>query len=136
MNKAKRWLAIGTVMIAGVTYWGARDADDEHRAIAWGMMVDRPAGASSIDRGIEIAEQLRLRYGIDTGDVVADRMEAARRAREEVVAKVEMDEAALRQAAFELGYDPDACADYCASLRRLAEVELRKRALVAYAEGR
>lgn len=111
---------------AGVSMPPASD-----RAVAFGLLVDSPPPLAVIDEAIAIADRLRHAYGIDTGDVLADREAAARRA----VAYLEgldFREADLARVARELGYDlrPEACRSFCRDLRALAETELRKRALL------
>lgn len=107
------------------------------RAIAVGILLDSPRPSAVIDRAIEIADALRQRYGIDSGDVVADREQAARRAQQEVVESLEVSEQALSQAAAQLGYslDPAACGGTCENVRRLARLELQRRALERFADG-
>lgn len=119
---------------------GGVDAEDPlaaDRAIAVGLLLDSPRSAAVIDRAIEIAEALRRRYGIDSGDVAADREQAARRAQQEVLESLEVSEEALARAAAQLGYslDPAACGETCENVRRLALLELQRRALERFAEG-
>lgn len=116
---------------------GVPITDRDDRNLALGHFLDVPAAASSIDEGIAIAEKLRLRYGIDTGDRHADRVEAARRAKTELLDNLTFTEEDLEQAARRLGYslNPVECADYCENVRRLAVATLQKRALKAFAEG-
>jgi hypothetical protein len=102
------------------------------RAIAFGLLVDSPPPPAVIDEAIAIADRLRRAYGIDTGDVLADREAAARRAAADLEA-LAFGEGDLARVATELGYDlrPGACRTTCRDIRALAETELRKRALLA-----
>jgi hypothetical protein len=105
--------------------------------VAFGLLLDMPVSPEALEEGIRLAERLRALYGIDTGNVHADRQEAAERALREVVEPLRFGEDELAAAARDLGYglDPAECANYCDNVRRLADVELRKRALRAFAEG-
>lgn len=108
------------------------------RAIAVGYLLDVPRSRAVIDRSLEIAEKLRQRYGIDTGDPVADRERAARRAQEEIVDRLEVSERQLALAAAELGFSLDTriCGDTCDNVRRLALLELQRRALADFVSER
>ena len=67
-----------------------RDSAARRRRIApspWACCSHTPAPADTVDEGLRVAEQLRRRYGIDSGDVHADRVAAALRARDEVLAR-------------------------------------------------
>lgn len=102
------------------------------RAVAFGLLVDSPPPPAVIDEAIAIAERLRRAYGIDTGDALADREAAARRAAA-VLEGLVFGEGELGRVATELGYDlrPGACRTACRDIRALVEIELRKRALLA-----
>ena len=102
------------------------------RAIAFGLLVDSPPPPAVIDEAIAIADRLRRAYGIDTGNVLADREAAARRAAA-YLGGLAFGEGDLARVATELGYDlrPEACRAACRDIRALAETELRKRALLA-----
>jgi hypothetical protein len=101
------------------------------RAIAFGLFLDSPLPSRVLDEAVAIAERLRRAYGIDTGDLLADREAAARRAAAHLEA-LAFDESDLVGAAKELGYDlrPGACRSSCRDIRALADAELRKRALL------
>ena len=107
-----------------------RPAND--RAIAFGLLVDSPTPLALIDEAIAVADRLRRAYGIETGDVLADREAAARRAAA-YLEGLAFGEGDLARVATELGYDlrPGACRTACRDIRALAETELRKRALLA-----
>jgi hypothetical protein len=102
------------------------------RAIAFGLLVDSPPPPAVIDEASAIADRLRRAYGIDTGNVLADREAAARRAAA-YLEGLAFGEGDLGRVATELGYDlrPGACRTACRDIRALAETELRKRALLA-----
>jgi hypothetical protein len=102
------------------------------RAIAFGLLVDSPPPPGVVDEAIAIAERLRRAYGIDTGNVLADREAAAHRAAA-YLEGLTFGERDLGRVATELGYDlrPGACRTACRDIRALAETELRKRALLA-----
>ena len=112
-------------------------ASSEERAVAVGLYLDSGATSESIDRGLGVAEGLRRRYGIDTGDPLRDREEAARRAQREVLDGIAFTEQDIEQMASSLGYslDPDRCRTTCENIRNLAVLELKKRALEAFAAG-
>ena len=109
----------------------------EDRAIATGLLFETPAPAATVDEGLRVAEQLRQRYGLDSGDVHADRVAAALRARDEVVARLDITPDQLRTSAEALGYslDPARCGTTCENVARLARIELEKRALAKFAAG-
>jgi hypothetical protein len=102
------------------------------RAIAFGLLVDSPPPPGVLDEAIAIADRLRRAYGIDTGNVLADREAAAHRAAA-YLEGLTFGEGDLGRVATELGYDlrPGACRTACRDIRALAETELRKRALLA-----
>jgi hypothetical protein len=118
-----------------LTATGAPTAED--RAIALGLLLDTPAPAADVDEGLRVAERLRRRYGIDSGDLHADRVAAALRARDEVLARLEVTPDQLRATAESLGYslDPARCGSTCGNVARLARLELERRALAAFAAG-
>jgi hypothetical protein len=62
---------------------------------------------------------------------------AALRARDEVVARLDVTPQALRRTAEALGYslDPVRCGTTCGNVARLARLELERRALAAFAAG-
>jgi hypothetical protein len=99
-----------------------------------GLLIDSAPSASSVDRGLAIAEALRRKYGIDTGDPLRDRREAASRAQREVLDPLVFEDKHVAVMAAELGYslDPNACANTCGNVRELAVLELKKRALEAF----
>jgi hypothetical protein len=107
------------------------------RALAFGYLIDTPRSQETIDESLVLAEKLRLRYQIDTGNVQADRVAAARRAQEELLDVVVFSPREIEDAARSLGYslDPRQCADACDNVRRLAIIELKKSALRAFADG-
>jgi len=102
------------------------------RAVAFGLLVDSPPPPAVIDEAIAIADRLRRLYGIDTGNILADREAAGRRAAA-YLEGLAFGEGDLARVATELGYDlrPGACRAACRDIRALAETELRKRALLA-----
>lgn len=107
-------------------------------AVAFGALIDSPRPAQVVEEGLRVAEKLRQRYGIDTGDAAADRQAAARRAQAEFLDRLTFPSAEVEEAARSLGYslDPAACADYCDNVRRLAVADLMMQALRAFADGR
>lgn len=109
----------------------------EDRAIAMGLLMHTPVAADTVDEGLRVAEGLRRRFGIDSGDVHADRVAAALRARDEIVARLDVTPEALRKTAEELGYslDPARCSTTCDNVARLARIELEKRALQRFVAG-
>ena len=130
--EARRAAITGPAQAAGGIL---RDAD---RAVAFGHLIDAPRQVEVIDEGIDIAEKLCQRYGLDSGNRLADRIKAAERARQEVLQPDQIGEQQIEAMARSLGYslDPAACADYCDNVRRLARVEIQKRALRDFAESR
>jgi hypothetical protein len=108
---------------------------DEDRAIAMGLLIDTPAEEAVIDDGLRVAEALRRRYGIASGNAHADRVAAAIRARDELLATVEPTPEQLRVAAEALGFslDPARCGNACGNVARLARLELQKEALRRFA---
>jgi len=101
------------------------------RAAAVAALLDAPAGYAAVDEGLSIAEALRKHYGIDTGDAAADRLAAARRAEEELLAPLRVTPQQVEQAARALGYslEPSACANFCDNVYRLALLSLHKQAI-------
>src|SRR5262245_35755927 len=110
---------------------------EEDRAIAMGLLIDTPTDRGVIDDGLRVAEALRRRYEIDSGNVHADRVAAATRARDELLAGFEPTPDQLRAAAAALGYslDPARCGNTCENVARLARLELQKEALRRFASG-
>ena len=110
---------------------------DEDRGIAIGLMLDTPRTPEVLDEALVLAEKLRRRYGIDTGNDFNDREEAARHAKFEFLDRLVFSEEEILETAASLGYslDPAECANYCDNVRELATVELQKRALQAFAAG-
>jgi len=108
------------------------------RAVAFGYLLDSPRPPAVIEESLVIAEELRRRYGIVTGDPEADRLAAARRAKTELIDALTFSPQEVEEAARSLGYslEPAQCADFCENVYRLSIVELQKRALKAFAEGR
>lgn len=115
----------------------AAGATPEDRAIAMGLLLENPVSPGVVDEGLRVAELLRRRYAIDSGNVHADRVAAALRARDEVVARLEVTPDQLRATAEDLGYslDPARCGTTCENVARLARIELEKRALADFAAG-
>ena len=109
----------------------------QDRAIALGVLLDTPVAPQALDEGLRVAERLRQRYGIDTGNRHADRLAAAMRARRELLIPLDVPPATLRAAAERLGYslDPARCHNTCGNVARLARLDLEKRALQAFADG-
>jgi hypothetical protein len=94
-------------------------------------LLDAPAGQGAVGEGLVIAEALRRRYAIDTGNLPADNLAAARRAEREVLEPLRVTPEQVERAARSLGYslEPAACANYCENVYRLALLELQKQAL-------
>ena len=107
------------------------------RDIAMGLLLHTPAPPDIVDEGLRVAERLRRRFGIESGDVHADRVAAALRARDEVLARLDVTPDQLRATAEVLGYslDPARCRTTCDNVARLARLELEKRALQRFAAG-
>jgi hypothetical protein len=116
---------------------GSGPVKPDDRALAFGRLIDTPQAPEVLDEGIRIAEALRRRYGIDTGDLEEDRRQAAERARVEVLETMVVSDDRIEITAEGLGYslDPAVCSDYCDNVRRLALLELKKQALTAFAGG-
>lgn len=110
---------------------------EDDRAAAFGYFLDSPVSPSVIDDSLALAEALRLRYGIDTGNAQADRIAAARRAEREVLDSRTFTDEEIAAAARALGYGlaPAECADYCGNVRRLAVLHLKMALLRAHGEG-
>lgn len=106
------------------------------RAVAYGLLLDSPRSEKVVAAGIVVADKLCRRYGIDTGDVLADRRAAAERAQVELLDTLTFTEAQVKKAARWLGYslDPTRCRNTCTHVRALAVIELQKRALAAFAD--
>ena len=123
---------LGAVLPAGA---GARRRAE--RAVAHGLLLDSPLPPASLDRAVALAEKLRRRYGIDTGNRVADREAAARRAVKEILEPLQPSPADLEAAARSLGLslDPAACRGFCSNVEELARLELERRALLRFADG-
>jgi hypothetical protein len=116
----------------------ASDLSEEDLAIAYGFLLDSPRPKEVVEEGLRIAELLRRRYAIDTGNPYQDRLVAARRAKREFVDRLEFSDEEVEEKAASLGHslDPDECADFCPQVYRLAILELQKSALRAFAEGK
>ena len=101
-------------------------------------MLDSPRSPEVIGTAVEIAEKLRVKYDIDTGNAFEDRTEAAQRAQVEFLDRLAFSEEELSSQAASLGYslDPARCANYCDNVRELAAIELQKLALAAFADNR
>jgi hypothetical protein len=97
------------------------------------MLLDSPRPLNEVDRALWVADRLVERYGIDTGDPVRDREEAARRARVEILEPLSFTEEDIAGMAASLGYslDPVTCRNACENVRNLAVLELEKAALEA-----
>jgi len=123
--------AAGYAALAGLT-------TDDERAVAVGMLLDTPRSPEVVERSLDVAERLRRRYDIDTGNPVADRETAARRVQTEFLDRLIFEEGEIAAMAVDLGYslDPEQCANYCDNVRELATVELKRAALEAFADGR
>ena len=119
------------------TLTAAADPTPEDRAIAQGLLLESPVQTTTVDTGLRVAEQLRRRYDLASGNVHADRVAAALRARDEVVAPLTVTPEQLRTAAEALGYslDPRRCGTACDNVARLARIELEKQALAEFAAG-
>ncbi len=107
------------------------DVDRREHAVAFGLLLDNPPPTAVIDEAVAVADRLRGVYGIDTGDRLADREEAARRAAALLDGLVFGAEE-IAKVAGELGFDlePAACGSSCRDIRALAQTELRRRALL------
>ena len=112
--------------------------DDAERAKAFGYFIDSPRPFAVIDQGVAIAERLRRRYGIDTGNPDADRRAAALKFQTEVLDRLVFRDEEIAEMVRRLGYslDPAQCRNTCDNVRRLAAFELQKIALEAFADGR
>ena len=110
---------------------------DQDRAIALGQLLDTPRTPEVTDQALIVSEKLRERYGIDSGNPLSDREEAARRAKEEFIDRLVFEEDEVQAMVTGLGYslDPAECANYCGNLVELATIELKRQALLAFAEG-
>ena len=131
-----RFIAAALVLVSGTLFAISMRDDsyrptDEERAIAMGLLLDTRADPAMIDEGLRIAEALRRRYAIDSGNVHADRVEAAIRAREEIRAGLQPAPHELSETAERLGFslDPARCGNTCPNVARLAEIEMQKEAL-------
>jgi hypothetical protein len=112
-------------------------ATDPDLAVAIGYMLDSPRPLEAIRKGIAVADGLRAVYGIDTGDVIADREAAARRAQSELLDRTSFSEGEIASMARTLGYslDPAVCGTTCENVRRLTQLELQKLALERFVAG-
>jgi hypothetical protein len=110
---------------------------EDDRAAAFGYFLDSPVSPSVIDESLALAEALRRRYGIDTGNAHADRITAARKAQREILDGRTFSDEEIEDAARALGYGLAAaeCADYCENVRRLAVLHLKMALLRAHGEG-
>ena len=110
---------------------------DQDRAVALGLLLDTPRTPEVTDQALIVSEKLRQQYGIDSGNPLSDREEAARRAQVEFLDRLVFEEDEVRAMAAGLGYslDPAECANYCENVRELATVELKRQALQAFADG-
>jgi len=115
---------------------GTMHAEDE-RAIAVGLLLDSAPSAQAIDEGLAIAAVLRRCYGLEGDDSVRGREELARRARRDILDRLDPSEAEIRHAAAALGYslEPEQCSNTCENVRNLALLELEKQALRALAKA-
>jgi len=116
---------------------GATPSDAE-RDRAFAYFLDSPRPFAVLDQGLAIAEKVRQRYGIDTGNHEADRRAAALRFQAEVLDRIVFSGEEIEATALGLGYslDPEKCLNACENIRRLAEIDLKKAALQAFADGR
>jgi len=111
---------------------------DAERDRAFGYFLDSPRPFAVLDQGLAIAEKVRRRYGIDTGNAEVDRRAAALRFQAEVLDRIVFGTEEIEGTARGLGYnlDPAVCLNACENIRHLAEIELKKAALQAFADGR
>ncbi len=116
----------------------ASDPGEEDLAIAYGFLLHSPRPKEVLEEGLRIAELLRQRYGIDTGNRYQDRLVAARRAKRELLDRLDFSQEEIEEMARSLGHslDPAECANFCPQISRLSILELKKEALRAFAEGR
>ena len=111
---------------------------EEDRAIALGFLLDTPRSPEVTEHALVLGEKLRQRYGIDTGHPVSDREAAAQKAHAEILDRLTFEDQEIEETATALGYslDPEQCANYCNNVRELAILELKRRALEAFADGK
>ena len=116
---------------AGPAAGGRAALRQDDRAAAYGSFLDARFAPTLVDESLALAEALRTRYGIRSGDPVADRTAAAARALAEVESDLPFGDAEIEAAARQLGYslDPASCADTCGNVRRLAGIHLKMEAL-------
>lgn len=125
-------LVLTTIAASLGLSWGAGPAAPPpgERAVAFGLYLDAPRSSSVLDRAIVLADGLRARYGLASGDVDTDRQQAAQRAAVELGA-IEVREAEVECAARALhtSIEGPRCERWCANARELARLELLRAAL-------
>ena len=124
-------LLSGASVVAPVATSASPVAAARDRAVAFGLLLDAPLPPAVIDEAVRVADRLRVLYGIDTGNPLADREAAARRAAEFLEGLVfSPDEVRSMAGALGFSLDPAVCRSACRDIRALAEIELRRRALL------
>jgi len=120
-----------------VTATESTTPSDAERDRAFGYFLDSPRPFVVLDQGLAIAEKVRRRYGIDTGNAEVDRRAAALRFQAEVLDRIVFSTEEIEGTVRGLGYnlDPGICLNACDNIRHLAEIELKKAALQAFADG-
>ncbi len=100
----------------------------EDRAIAMGLMLHTPVSEETLDLSIRIADRLRHLYGLESGNIHADRVAAAQRAHTTILEELTPTPEELRVTAEALGYslDPATCGNTCTNVARLARLEIEK----------
>jgi hypothetical protein len=100
-----------------------------------GLLLDSAPSGEAIEQGLAVAAALRRCYGATGEDSIQSREELARRARRDILDRLQPSEAEIRGMAASLGYrlDPALCANTCGNIRTLAVFELEKQALLALA---
>jgi hypothetical protein len=111
---------------------------DTERGKAFGYFIDSPRPFAVFDQGMDIAEQLRRRYGMDSGNPDADRRVAALKFQGDVLDRLVFSDEEIAATVHRLGFslDPARCGNACENVRRLGIYELQKEALEAFADGR
>lgn len=133
-----RCILVSLALLVGMAAAGAGEPPPHpspgDRAVAFGLLLDTPIAPAQIDRAIQVADGLRRRYGLPSGDLQALRGAAARRAAEELE-HVTFSPSQVACAARALGLRAAGrrCDRRCAAAARVAEIELQKATLEAWA---
>lgn len=122
------WPLMMLLLAAGETQDGGARLSDDPRRIAFGMFLDAPVPAGTIERSLEVLSGLRCRYGLHGG--IRDDEEAARRALAEVEA-LEFTSQDRARMAKRLGVPlaPALCGAACEQFESMVLVRLRMEAL-------